>query len=171
MEKMIFKIAKKQTNSYDCLICGKDNKAGLFAPFYETTEGQVISVFKTKQIHQSYPERTHGGVVCAMLDEIAGRAVWLTEPDALAVTGSITVKYHKPTPLDTELLAVGQVDKNFSRGFVASAKIFDKQHNLLAESTGTYIKQKPTVIAKNTDLTKDLNIFLPDKNEVKIIEW
>ncbi len=168
---MIFNITKKQINSHDCFICGIDNKAGLLSSFYETEEGDVISIFETKQIHQSYPERTHGGIICAMLDEIAGRTLWVNEPTNFAVTGNLNVRYNKPVPLDTQLLAVGKMDLNKSRTFTASAKIYDKKGEVLAESSGLYVKQKAEKIAQNTDLTKEIDILIKDKIPLKQIEW
>ena len=58
---MRFEITKKQTGSYNCFVCGKDNPGGLFAQFYETSNDEVVSIIKTDIGHQSYPERTHGG--------------------------------------------------------------------------------------------------------------
>ncbi len=168
---MVFNITKKQISSHDCFICGVDNKAGLLSSFYETEEGEVVCVFETKQFHQSYPERTHGGIICAMLDEIAGRALWITEPTSWAVTGSINLRYLKPVPLDTQLLAVGKMDINKSWTFTASAKIYDKSGEVLAESSGLYIKQKAERIAENTNLSKEIDILIEDKIPLKQIEW
>ena len=89
------KVVKKQTNSKLCYICGIENEFGLKAPFYEMEDGSVISIFKYKEIHQSYPERVHGGLITAMLDEIAGRAIWVTEPETWAVTTELNVKFRK----------------------------------------------------------------------------
>ena len=66
------KVIKKQVNSKMCIICGINNEAGLKAPFYEMEDKSVVSIFKYSQIHQSYPERTHGGLISTMLDEIIG---------------------------------------------------------------------------------------------------
>ena len=105
------KVIKKQTNSKLCFICGIDNPYGLVAPFYEMEDGSVISLFQYKDIHQSYPGRIHGGLISAMLDEIAGRAIWITEPETWAVTTQLNVKYRKPVPYDTPLKAKGFITK------------------------------------------------------------
>ena len=167
---MRFEITKKQTGSYNCFVCGKDNPGGLFAQFYETSNDEVVSIIKTDIGHQSYPERTHGGVICAILDETAGRAIWVTEKNTLAVTAKIEIKYHRPVPLNEEFLAVGKVDSNTSRWFKATGKIFDKQGNLLAESNGTYVKQSSNAISNSDEMTTDINLFIPDETPVSVIE-
>ena len=119
------KVVKKQTNSKLCYICGIENEFGLKAPFYEMEDGSVISIFKYKEIHQSYPERVHGGLITAMLDEIAGRAIWVTEPETWAVTTELNVKFRKVVPYDVTLKAVGKIIKNTHRAFVGEAKVYD----------------------------------------------
>ena len=111
------KVVKKQTNSKMCIICGMENHAGVQAPFYEMEDGSVISLFSFKDIHQSYPERTHGGLISTMLDEIIGRGIWVYEPDIWGVTMDINVKFRKPVPYDEELKAYGKITKNTKRFF------------------------------------------------------
>lgn len=168
---MRFEITKKQTNSSKCFVCGRDNVGGLFASFYETTSKEVVSVINTSEFHQSYPEHTHGGVICAILDETAGRAIWIDEPDTLAVTSKISIKYRRPVPLKENFLAVGKVVSNTSVGFVAIGKIYDKKGNLLAESEGTYVKQKASDISKKDEMTKEISFMIPDAEKVAFIEW
>ena len=71
----------------------------------------VVSIFEYRDIHQSYPSRTHGGLISAMLDEIAGRAIWIYEP-VWGVTTNLQVKFRKPVPYGVKLKAVGEIIKN-----------------------------------------------------------
>lgn len=167
---MRFEILRKQTGSRNCFVCGKDNKGGLFAHFYETASGEVISLITTSTGHQSYPEHTHGGVICAILDETAGRAVWAVEEGTLAVTGSIEIKYHRPVPLGEQFLAVGKVDSNTRRWFKATGKIYDKEGNLLAESNGVYVKQRKTEISESLDM-EEVNLYIPDEQPLSYVDW
>ena len=64
------KILSKQRNSRMCMICGLDNEYGVNAPFYNMEDGSVMTVFRYKEQHQSYPGRVHGGMITAMLDEM-----------------------------------------------------------------------------------------------------
>ena len=49
------KILSKQKNSRMCMICGLDNEYGVNAPFYNMEDGSVMTVFRYKEQHQSYP--------------------------------------------------------------------------------------------------------------------
>ena len=161
------RVLKRQSNSHDCIICGMDNPFGLKAPFYEMEDNTVVSIFKYSPVHQSYPERTHGGMISCMLDEIIGRAIWIYEPDTWGVTMDLNVKYRKPVPYDTTLKAVGAVVKNSSRGFVGEGKIYDLEGNLLATASATYLKLPLSRIATNLS-HEDVNVSLPcDRDEIE----
>ena len=54
----------KQNNSRMCVICGMDNPFGLQAPFYVMEDDSVMTLFRYRQEHQSYPGRVHGGQMC-----------------------------------------------------------------------------------------------------------
>lgn len=154
------KVIKKQTNSKLCFICGMENEFGLKAPFYEMEDGSVISVFEYKELHQSYPGRVHGGIITALLDEIAGRAIWITEPDTWGVTMDIKVKFRKMVLYDTTLKAVGRITKNTRRIFVGEASIYDSDGSVLAEAEVTYIKLQIEKIAEGVH--EDVNVLIPD---------
>lgn len=155
------KVIKKQTNSKMCYICGIDNPFGLKAPFYEMEDGSVISIFEYKEIHQSYPGRAHGGLISAMLDEIAGRAIWIEEPTTWAVTTELNVKFRKQVPYNTKLKAVGKIIRNIRRIFWAESKIYDMDGNVLAEAEVTYFKMDIYKIATE-EVHEDVNILISD---------
>jgi len=154
------KVIKKQTNSKLCFICGMENKFGLKAPFYEMEDGSVMSIFTYHDYHQSYPERVHGGLITAMLDEIAGRAIWIVEPNTWAVTTEIKVKFRKVVPYDVKLKAVGKIVRNTRKIFYATAQIFDMEGQVLAEAEVTYFKLPLEKIA--TTGHDDVNVYVPD---------
>ena len=137
---MKIKVLNRQTNSKNCFICGLDNESGVKAPFYNLEDNSVATLFKFKEIHQSYPGRTHGGVISAMMDELVGRVLWIDEPNSYAVTTTMTIKFRKPVPYETPLKARGYITRNSSRLYEGKGEIFDMEDNLLAEFNGTYLK-------------------------------
>ena len=134
------KIIKTQRNSKYCIICGMENPTGLKAPFYELEDGTVGTLVTFKSEHQSYPDRTHGGMVSALLDELIGRALWITEPNMFGVTTTLSVTYRKPVPLDTAVKAHGAITFSGSRGFTGKGAIYSMDGTLLAEATAKYFK-------------------------------
>jgi uncharacterized protein (TIGR00369 family) len=103
----------KQPNSRMCFLCGLQNPVGLKLAFYDDLENrQVRAEFVIPAEYQGYPGVVHGGIVAAILDETAGRAVMLGgKHDNLFATMRITVRYRRPTPTETELIALGWVEK------------------------------------------------------------
>lgn len=155
------KVLKKQKNYKLCYICGIENPFGLKAPFYEMEDHTVISIFEYKEIHQSYPGRVHGGLLGAMLDEIAGRAIWIDEPDTWGVTTELKVKYRKPVPYDTKLKAIGKITRNTRRIFEGHSEIYDMDGNLLVEADVIYFKLPIDKISENEHL-QDEEFYLED---------
>ena len=137
---MQLKVIKTQNNSKNCVICGIDNPFSLKAPFYILEDGSVASVFEFKKEHQSYPDRTHGGMVSALLDELMGRVLWVTEPETFGVTTTLNITYRKPTPLETKVKARAYITFNSTRGFVAKGEVFDMENNLLVQGEAKYFK-------------------------------
>lgn len=82
------------------------------------------------------PGTVHGGFVAAAFDQLLFMTESLTEIPA--VTGTLTVRYRKPTPLRTDLIFEGMVDrvegrKIFTRGTVAASGV------VTAEAEGLFI--------------------------------
>jgi uncharacterized protein (TIGR00369 family) len=96
-----------------CFLCGMQNPVGLKLTFYDNPEEQrVYSEFVIPDEYQGYPGVVHGGIVAAVLDETAGRAMMLNgQHDNLFATLRLTIRYRHPTPTETPLTAVGWVEK------------------------------------------------------------
>lgn len=69
----------------------------------QTIHGRVTMGWQ----YEGPPGCVHGGFVAALFDEFLGIGQRLT--DQPGVTATLTVKYRRPTPLDTELRLVGRV--------------------------------------------------------------
>ncbi len=155
------KVLKKQTNSKNCIICGMNNPAGVKAPFYEMEDGSVVTLFSYSSEHQSYPGRVHGGMITCMLDELIGRVIWVTDPEVLAVTLDINVKFRKPVPYDTKLVGIGKIVKSGARAYTGQAWIKDENGTVLAEGVATYYKM-PAGKITDADMHEELDMFVPD---------
>lgn len=144
------KVIRRQLNSRNCIICGMENDLGVKAPFYVLDDQSVASIFEFKPVHQSYPDRTHGGMISAFLDEIMGRALWVNEPLNYGVTTTMSVTFRKPVPYGASLKSRGYITHDTPRWFSARGEIFDVNDNLLAEATARYVKLSPKQAFKDT---------------------
>lgn len=134
------KVLKKQYISDMCFVCGTQNRMGLKAVFYELEDQQLVAVFDPPDEYQSYPQRLHGGISAAILDETLGRAILMDEPDTWAVTAELTLRYKKPVPLGQPLRVLGRILKNSSRLFVASGELLLPNGEIAVTAEGKYVK-------------------------------
>ena len=156
------KVLKKQANSHLCFICGIHNDSGLKVRFYQMENNTLVGLLKGEDIHQSYPNRMHGGIISAIIDESIGRAIWIDEPSTWGVTMDLQMKYRKQVPLGEDLLVITKITKNTKRGFEGTGYLLDKDHKVLAEGTARYIKLSLNDIDNDTHEEDEINIMVPD---------
>jgi len=135
-------IVNSQNISKNCMVCGVDNEFGLKTRFYETDRGELVAVFNTIDQHQSYPKITHGGITAAILDEVIGRAIMITDPQTFGVTIELTVRYKKTVPTKTELKAVGRITQDRGRIFSGSGELYLPNGEVAVEAEGRFMKRR-----------------------------
>jgi acyl-coenzyme A thioesterase PaaI-like protein len=126
----------KQPNSKMCFICGLENPVGLHLHIYEVEPGLVETFYRAPEHFQGYPGVLHGGIVAALLDEIAGRSHMGANPmDArFMFTAKLEVKYRQNVPVGKRLKITGTAGKSKSKSAEAWAGIYDAETDeLLAE--------------------------------------
>jgi acyl-coenzyme A thioesterase PaaI-like protein len=115
----------------------------------EMVDGRVVGHAQFGSAYEGPPGCVHGGYVAAAFDEVLGMAQSMSGNPGM--TGTLTVRYRKPTPLRTELRFVGDllgVDgrKNTTRGELWAGDV------LTAEAKGLFISVSN---AKFTELIND----------------
>ncbi|TET55013.1 MAG: PaaI family thioesterase, partial [Anaerolineales bacterium] len=115
----------KQPNSRMCFICGLQNPVGLKLAFFEDpAEGQVRVDLTVPDRFQGYPGVVHGGIVTAVLDEVAVRAAMIeTGHEQMMATAKMEIRFRQPTPTEEPLVAVGWVTRTSRVGTVARGEI------------------------------------------------
>jgi acyl-coenzyme A thioesterase PaaI-like protein len=96
-----------------CMGCGRNNAHGLhIQTFWDGEEG--VARFTPQPHHTGYPGLVYGGLLASLIDchsigtataatyQAEGRAPG-SEPQIGYVTGTMTVTYLKPTPIDAAL--------------------------------------------------------------------
>ncbi|MGN0013975.1 MAG: PaaI family thioesterase [Candidatus Gastranaerophilaceae bacterium] len=156
------KVISKQKNSKMCYICGMENDNGLKAQFYNIEDGSVMTKFMYKKEHQSFPGRVHGGLLAAMLDELACRAYWVNDESTLGATMSMEIKYRKPVPYDTEIIGKGIITSDLSKFFTAEVSLLDKEYNTYTNAVVKYIKLPAEKICSDTNFHDEMNYLIPD---------
>lgn len=165
---MKYKVIKKQQNSKKCLVCGLKNDLGLKTSFYELENGELVAIFSPLEEHQSYPERMHGGIAGAILDETMGRAIMIKDENIWGVTVELNVKYKKPVPLHEELRVVGRITKDSSRLFEGTGEILLPNGEVAVIASGKYMKMPIDKIANFDEGDQEWQIVLSDQDPSEI---
>lgn len=137
---MKYRVLKRQENSRMCFTCGLKNDFGLKASFYELESGELAALFTPEEGHQGYPGRLHGGIAGAILDETIGRAILIRHENVWGVTVELTTRYHKPIPLNEEIMVLGRITKDTKRIFEGTGEILLKNGEVAVSGSGKYIK-------------------------------
>lgn len=139
---MKHRVVNGQNVSRNCLVCGIDNDFGLKASFYETSDQELVALFRPLQEHQSYPNVMHGGISATILDETIGRAIMMTtDKNTFGVTVELNIRYKKPVPLECELKVVSRITKDRGRIFEGTGELYLPDGTVAVEAEGKYMKR------------------------------
>ena len=125
-----------------CFICGLENPVGLHLHIYEVEPGRVATSYRAPEHFQGYPGVLHGGIVAALIDEIAGRSHMGSDPNdsRFMFTAKLEVKYRQNVPVDKLLRIIGKAGTSKSKSAEAWAGIYDDATGeLLAEGNALLI--------------------------------
>ena len=116
-------------------LIGKANP--LASPIDIKIEGdKVIGTATFGTAYEGPPGCVHGGFVAASFDEILGAAQSMSGLPAM--TGTLTIRYRKPTPLHRELRFEGELVKVEGRKVFAEGRVYAGD-TLTAEAEGIFV--------------------------------
>ena len=117
-----------------CYGCGRNNSDGLHIQTHWDGEEGVCH-FTPKPHHTAFPGFVYGGLVASLIDchsmataiaaayQAAGRDPD-TEPEITYVTGSLSVRYLKPTPMGTELVLRSRVTEMHEKKAIVVTSVY-----------------------------------------------
>ncbi|MDA1330168.1 MAG: PaaI family thioesterase [Chloroflexi bacterium] len=135
--------AHKLPNSARCFACGVENQHGLQLEFYADGEGGAVCDYVVPDEFESYPGIVNGGIVAAMLDEMAIRAFLVEDPNRLMYTAKLTTRYRKHVPTQQPLRLTSRATKDRGRRAEAIAQLFGPDGDLLAEAEALMVELDP----------------------------
>ncbi len=141
------KVIKKQNQSRNCFVCGVENGMGLHAEFYELEDGSLAALVAAGPGHQSYPQRVHGGISTALLDETIGRAINISEPDTWGVTVELAANFRRPVPYGVPLIVTGRITENNRLLFTGVGSLILPDGEEAVTATAKYMKMTLSKIA------------------------
>lgn len=140
----------KQPSSRTCFLCGRQNEIGLKMEWYNNLDtNQVESTVTIPEQFNGYPGIVHGGIIAAILDETAGRAVMLDgDFDNLFVTLKLKITYRNFTPTQTPLTAVGWIAYRGNRSIEVAAELRLPDGTVTAECKAVVVRPPEEIVKR-----------------------
>lgn len=140
----------RQPNSKHCFVCGLESEVGLKLRFDDNGVDQVHATYTVPRRYQGYPGIVHGGIIAAMLDEIAGRVMMIGDHNRFMMTAKIELKYRKPVPVEVPLALTGRLLRDKGRLAEAHSEIHLPDGTLAAEADITLAQIPPDLKPQET---------------------
>ena len=112
---------------------------------WEIVDGRVLARGRFGAAYEGPPGYVHGGMVALAFDEVLG--IVNIANGCPGMTGTLTVRYRRPTPLFTELRFDAWVDRLEGRRIRSRAELRDGE-TLCAEAEGIFIQPRPELAAQ-----------------------
>ncbi|MEW5722173.1 MAG: PaaI family thioesterase [Thermodesulfobacteriota bacterium] len=124
-----------RTSGRKCYLCGPENPEGLKLKFYRQDENTVTAEVYPPQFWCGWDGLMHGGLQCALLDEVTAWALTGLRDRRYFLTTSLAVKYRRPVRLDQKLRLVGCIVQESERGSEVLGQIQNEAGLVLSEAT------------------------------------
>jgi acyl-coenzyme A thioesterase PaaI-like protein len=102
-----------------------------------------------RSAHEGAPDRSHGGIVAALFDDVFGFVLGVVRQAAF--TGDLYVRYHAPTPLFRELSCRVRLADQQGRKLLMTGELSDlATGDVVASAKATFIAVDPALFASMT---------------------
>jgi hypothetical protein len=106
----------------------------------EAVEGGLDGRVYFDLAYEGPPGCVHGGVIALVFDELLGAAN--IAANAPGMTGTLTIRYRKPTPIQTEIRLVSRFESREGRKIRTTGAMYNGDE-LTAEAEGIFIELDP----------------------------
>lgn len=159
-------MSRKLPHSHTCFVCGEGNPRGLNVRFYADEHGAYVPLMLREE-QMGYPGIAHGGVLMSVLDELMGWAATI-HTEEFSVSAEINVRFLKPVPLNTPLVARGCMTLRRGRIWYTHGEIVDEKGTVYVRGTGKYV----SIGRKRTREVLQMMIHDPDAvPPMELFEW
>ncbi len=98
---------------------------------------EIVGEVRWGSAYEGAPGCVHGGYILAAFDEVLGLAQDLGGQPGM--TGTLTTKFRRPTPLHEDLRFVARITSMEGRKTFTTGELYDPDGNLLAEADAVFI--------------------------------
>ena len=121
---------------HNCFACGTLNAHGIHLLLH-VERGRAWTELSLPAHFQGWNGMAHGGIVCAILDEVMAWA--LVGEDNWGVTARMSVEFKRPVAIGEAIKAWGEITRARRRIVETAGMIVDADGRILATGTGTYL--------------------------------
>ncbi len=105
---------------------------------------EIEALVTLRSAHEGAPNRSHGGVVSALFDDVFGYVLGVIHQPAF--TGDLYVRYHSPTPLFRELACRVRLSERQGRKLLLTGELTDTESGqVVATAKATFIAVDPAL--------------------------
>ena len=129
---------------YGCFACDPRNTQGLRLKFFADDEKGVVFTRTTPEHHlQGFPGILHGGIQCALVDEVAFWTMF-DRHKKIALTTNIEMEFLRPVGAQSEIEVVGKISNEDGRKIRVDVVISERE-KVCTRSSVDYIIPKKEV--------------------------
>lgn len=134
---------KELTGFDDRPVCGRSSPWGL-DPHIVRVGDEIHATVTLRSAHEGAPQRSHGGVVSALFDDIFGFVLSMERTPAF--TGELTIRYVTGTPLHVPLLCKVWLDRIEGRKLFMDGELVTPDGTVCTRAKATFIAIDPSKI-------------------------
>ncbi|NIP31680.1 MAG: hypothetical protein GTO02_02820 [Candidatus Dadabacteria bacterium] len=130
----------------NCFACHPNNQYGLQLKFFADDEKEeVFTRVKPKDYFAGFPGILHGGVQCALVDEVAYWTMF-DKLKKIGLTTKVEINYNRKVDSSMELEVRGKISKIRGRHVIVDTVIIDQNGEECTKSRVTYFLPKKDVV-------------------------
>lgn len=149
-------VAPFELAPHNCFACGALNVTGIRLLLH-VERGRAWTDVTLDARFQGWDGMAHGGIICAILDEVMAWA--LVGEDNWGVTARMSVDFKRPVAIGQPVRAFGDVTRSRRRLVDTSGRIVDADGVVLASGVGLYVSADE---ARKRDLREQYGFRLVD---------
>ena len=127
-----------------CFGCSQNNPLGLKLKFAESDE-YLLASWSPGEYYQGYPNVLHGGIISALLDELAAWCVSVKAGTA-GVTTEMNIRYLAPVYINKgDVSLKARITEQTERNAKVHCQLFDSQSKICSEAMAVFFLYPPEV--------------------------
>lgn len=124
-------------------VSGRSSPWGL-DPIIRRVGHEVEAIVTLRSAHEGAPNRSHGGIVAALFDDVFGFVLSIDRTPAF--TGELSIRYERGTPLHVPLACRVRLVSREGRKLFMTGELTQPDGEVCVRSTATFIAIDPTTM-------------------------